>query len=372
MSELLPVLETLVADIEADRPVALCAIVKTKGSTPQSPGAAMLVRADMTTLGTLGGGCVEADVRQQAFKLMQDGRSGLLDFVLNHDYGWDDGLICGGRMFVAVMSVQQPSNEGAMPTALGGHAQPATDMPKQARRHGARAAHGAAAGARIPSCTSTTELLAEYRAALALARARRPATVPIVIDHQGAQQTYALRIEPPPTLLIAGAGHVGGALARLAVDLDFHVVIIDDRADLASPERFPAGVEVITGDIAQSLRNHDIHESSYVVVVTRGHQHDHQALEAVIRRPARYIGMIGSKRKSRMILKDLTEAGVSPEMVDRVRTPIGLPIEAVTVPEIAISIAAELIQARRQTPTPIVEGPFTASTPRAHRVEVPR
>jgi xanthine dehydrogenase accessory factor len=105
MSELLPVLERLVDDAGAGRPAALCVVIKTEGSAPQVPGAGMLVRADLSTLGTLGGGCVEAEVRQRAFQSLQHGQSALLDFNLDHDYGWEDGLLCGGQMHVAVMSV---------------------------------------------------------------------------------------------------------------------------------------------------------------------------------------------------------------------------------------------------------------------------
>lgn len=312
MSELLPVLQTLLADVDAGRPAALCAVVRTRGSTPQAPGAALLVRSDLSTLGTLGGGCVEAEVRRRAFQMLQDGQSGLLDYLLNHDYGWDDGLICGGRMYIAVM----------------------------------------------PFAAPRPELLSAYRTAFDAARSRRPATIPVVVEHEGDSQLYRVRLEVPPTLLIAGAGHVGAALARLAVGLDFHVVVIDDRADFASSDRFPDGVELIAGDIAGALAKWPIDAGTYVVIVTRGHQHDHQALAAVIGADAGYIGLIGSKRKSRMILKDLAEAGAPAERVAAVRTPIGLPIGAVTVPEIAVSIAAELVQVRRQNAPALVEGPL--------------
>src|SRR5262249_23447583 len=106
MSELLPVLQTLVSDVDAGHPVVLCTVVQTKGSTPQNAGASMLVRADYSTVGTLGGGCVEAEVRRRAQEKSLRGESGLLDFLLDHDYGWDDGLICGGRMFIGVMPVR--------------------------------------------------------------------------------------------------------------------------------------------------------------------------------------------------------------------------------------------------------------------------
>lgn len=313
MSELLPTLKTLIGEVDTGRPAALCVVVATKGSTPQGPGATLLVRADGSTLGTLGGGCVEAEVRTTAFQMLQQNRSGLLDYLLDHDYGWDDGLICGGRMFV-----------GVTPVSAGSGLEPIRD-------------------------------------AVALAEQREPTSFPITVEHEGKAQQYRVHLEVPPTLLIAGAGHVGQALARLAIDLDFHVVVIDDRADQASTERFPSDVELKVGDIAQALGDYALDTGCYVVIVTRGHQHDHQALEAVLRRPAGYIGMIGSKRKSKMILRDLADEGATQEQIDRVRTPIGLSIGAVTVAEIATSIAGELVQVRRANTPKLVEGPFEVS-----------
>ncbi|MFQ5492040.1 MAG: XdhC family protein [Phycisphaerae bacterium] len=309
MSELVPMLETLVADVRSGRSAGLCAVVGTKGSTPQAPGAAMLVRADMSTVGTLGGGCVEAEVRKRAFELLGRGESGLLDFVLDHDYGWEDGLICGGKMTIGVTPV-------------------------------------------------VAQNLGPYEQALALTRQRRPAWLPVMVRHEGRSRKYRIHLEVPPTLLIAGAGHVGQAVANLAVGLDFHVVVIDDRADQVSAERFDSAVELRTADIATGLREYPIDAGCYVVIVTRGHRHDHQALEAVIRREAAYIGLIGSKRKARMILKDLADEGVRADLVQRVHTPIGLDIGAVTVPEIAVSIVGQLVQCRRQEGGRLVEGPL--------------
>ncbi len=309
MSELVPMLETLVADVQSGRSAGLCTVLGTKGSTPQAPGAAMLVRADMSTVGTLGGGCVEAEVRKQAFELLNRGESGLLDFVLDHDYGWEDGLICGGKMTIGVTPV-------------------------------------------------TANNLEPYRRALELTRQRQPAWLPVTVQHEGQPLEYRVHLEVPPTLLIAGAGHVGQAIARLAIDLDFHVLVIDDRADQVSPERFDSAVELKTADIASSLREYPIDGGCYVVIVTRGHRHDHQALDAVVGKPAAYIGLIGSKRKARMILKDLADQGVPANQLESVHTPIGLDIAAITVPEIAVSIVAQLIKTRRQHAHKLVEGPL--------------
>lgn len=307
MSELIRALEALIAEVDAGRPAALCAVVETRGSTPQAPGATMLVRSDMSTVGTLGGGCVEAEVRKRAFELLQRGESALLDYLLNHDFGWDDGLICGGRMFLGVQSVAGEND------------------------------------------------VSVFRDALEASKRREPASFPLSVMHEGQRRRYRVKLEVTPTLLIAGAGHVGQALARLAVGLDFHVVVIDDRADCAAVERFPDGVELLVDDIARTLRNYSIDSGCYVVIVTRGHQHDQQALDAVIRSNATYVGLIGSRRKSKMILRDLAEAGVSQECIDRVHTPIGLSIGAITVPEIALSIVAELIGVRRKAAPCLVE-----------------
>lgn len=310
MSELLPVLETLIADVGAGRPVALCAVVQTRGSTPQAAGASMIVRSDQSTVGTLGGGCVEAEVRRRAFELLQRRESALLDFVLDHDYGWDDGLICGGRMTIGVAPLFAPDD------------------------------------------------LAPYREAVSLARSHHPAWFPVVVAHEGRRAAYRVFLEVPPTLLIAGAGHVGHALAKLAVDLDFRVVVIDDRADFASAARFDSRVRLIVGDIARALADYPLDESCYVAIVTRGHQHDEQALAAVLRRTAGYLGLIGSKRKRRLIFDDLKEQGITDEQLARVHTPIGLDIGALTVPEIAVSIAAQLIEHRRRAIPKLVDGPI--------------
>jgi xanthine dehydrogenase accessory factor len=330
MSELAPVLETLLADLEAGRPAALCTVVRTRGSTPQSPGATMLIRADGRTQGTLGGGCVEAEVRKRAYEMLRAGRSGLLDFVLDHDYGWDDGLICGGRMFIGVMPMTPGDDRTAFRQALT-----------------ATSARKAASFPLVIDNAATGE-------AGASAESDAAASAPTPSPRR---ERYTVHLEVPPTLLIAGAGHVGLALAKMALGLDFHVVVIDDRGDQASRERFGDRVELVVGDIAAALRAYPIDAGCYVVIVTRGHQNDEQALDAVIRSPAGYIGLIGSRRKSRLIFDDLRAAGVSDELLSRVHTPIGLPINAVTVPEIAVSIAAELVQARRSRLPALVEGP---------------
>jgi len=280
--------------------VGLCTVVAARGSTPQASGARMLLLADGTTRGTLGGGCVEAEVRQRALTLLQRGASQLLTFKLDHDYGWDDGLICGGTMDIFVQTLQD-------------------------------------AASAAPFADAVQKLQSGF-----------PAVVQFDYKNERDEQaTYREELEPASRLVIAGAGHVGQALARLASELAFEVTIIDDRADLASPERFPTAAHRTVGDIEAELRRVAIDPRTYIVIVTRGHRHDGKALAAVVNSSAKYIGLIGSKRKVKTIFDDLREQGIPLERLLQVHAPIGLEIGAVTVPEIAVSIAAELVAVRR-------------------------
>lgn len=310
MSEPLESFRSLLAWLESGRPCALCAVVNTRGSTPQTGGAMLLVCANGETEGTIGGGCVEAEVRRRALVMLGSQSSGVLSFQLDHDSAADNGLICGGRLDVAVISL--------------------TDV-------------------------SQGEPFVE--AVQRISRQER-AFVPLRVEHEGKIVEYRLNIEPTPTLLIAGAGHVGAALAKLSAGLGFRVVVLDDRSDLIAPGRLPPPIETVAGNIETSLRQWPMDANTYIVIVTRGHAYDQRALHAVIGSPAKYLGMIGSRRKVRLIFDDLESQGVPPARLQRVHAPIGLKIGALTVPEIAVSIAAELIQVRRAETRQAVEGPF--------------
>ncbi|MDQ3440802.1 MAG: XdhC family protein [Planctomycetota bacterium] len=293
------VLREIITRCSAGERLALCVVVGSRGSTPQEAGAKMLVLADGRTLGTLGGGCVEAEVRRRALELLPAGISKRLQFRLDHDYGWDDGLICGGTMDILVHMLDGQPSAGPF----------------------ARASDDLANG--------------------------RAATIALPDPDGGEQPAYVDQIEPAPRLVIAGAGHVGQSLADIAATLGFEVTIIDDRADCASAERFPRANHRIVADIETELRRQPIDERTYVVIVTRGHRHDGTALAAVLGSPAKYVGLIGSKRKVMTIFGDLLAQGASIDALCKVHAPVGLEIAAVTVPEIALSIAAELIAVRR-------------------------
>ena len=166
-------------------------------------------------------------------------------------------------------------------------------------------------------------------------------------------------LSPDVKLLICGAGHIAMPLARFARDVGFRVTVLDDRADFAHPSRFP-GCEVIVEDYAKALRLMPLDPSSYVVVITRGHEHDAECLAEILPRETAYVGLIGSRRRIRFVLEGLVRKGISRERCGDVFTPIGLPIGSESPEEIALAIAAELVCVRRR-------GPLQARTLRAAR-----
>ena len=166
----------------------------------------------------------------------------------------------------------------------------------------------------------------------------------------GRMDVHVDPLTPSPRLFIVGAGHVGFHLAKIAADVGFRIHVVDDREKFANAERFP-GADVVVEPIPEWLHRAEIPSSSYVVVVTRGHQHDLDAMRALAARDLKYLGLIGSRAKVARIYEALLEEGLPPECLQRVHAPIGLEIGAVTPAEIAISILAELIAVSRGVDT---------------------
>ena len=238
---------------------AVATIVNVRGSIPSFKTAKMLVREDGSMCGTIGGGCVEADVWRAAREVMDQEKPRTLSFDLNQDPKYDTGLVCGG----------------------------------------------------------TLEIFIE----------------PIL---------------PPAVLYIFGAGHVAQSLYKTARDVGFDVTVIDDRETFANRERFPHASEVIAQDFDQATSALPVSEANYIVIVTRGHRDDMRILRWAVQTKARYVGMIGSKRKTIAIFRELQKEGLPAELFERVHAPIGLDIGAITPEEIAVSITAELIAVRRR------------------------
>lgn len=338
-----PLLEQLVQAVRSGQAVASTALVETRGSTPQKAGAAMLVFADGSQYGTLGGGCVEAEVKRRALRLLDAGDRELLTFQLDSDYGWDDGLICGGRMKMLVDPVRPGDDLTYFETWLAqlraGGACTEVVVIDPEKAGGGQAADRFLlddAGQVIASraCADVPDLAGKLRP---IADRPRPYV-------QGGLSF--LPFLKRCRLVVVGAGHVGQKVADLAAQCDFDVWVVDDREEYCNPIRFPAAKRLIVGPIDSALSGLAVDRDTYCLIVTRGHNHDEEALYHLAETPAAYVGLIGSNRKIKLIFEDLLTEGVSREALEKVYAPLGLGIGSQTVPEIAISIVAELVAHR--------------------------
>jgi xanthine dehydrogenase accessory factor len=245
------------AELSGD-PAALVTVVATEGSTPQKAGAKMLVYPDGRIVGTIGGGCVEAEMTWRARQAIESRKPQMASYELTADQAGEDGLVCGGRM-----------------------------------------------------------------------------------------QVFIEPVEGTPTLCLFGAGHVAQPLARMAKAAGFRVEVVDDRVKFANRERFPDADLVLVEEFAAAAARMTLGRNTYAVVVTRGHKGDGEALQSVIGKGLRYVGLLGSKPKLVHLVAGLEEKGVPPEALGEIRCPLGLEIGAVTPDEIAVSILAEMIAIRR-------------------------
>jgi len=237
---------------------AIATIVQVRGSIPSFESAKLLVREDGSMIGTIGGGCVEAEVWNAAREVMENEKPKHMSFNLGQDAAYDNGLICGGQLDVFVEPV-------------------------------------------IPS----------------------------------------------PRAIIFGAGHISKSLCKVASLAGFSTTIVDNRDSFANRERFPEADEIFAEEYEDVFPKLSIYESTYLIVVTRGHRDDMRVLRWAATTPARYVAMIGSKRKVLSVVKELEKDGLSREQLDRIYAPMGLEIGAISPEEIAISVAAEMIAVRR-------------------------
>ncbi len=241
------------------RRAALATIVDARGSIPSYESAKILIGEDGSTLGTIGGGCVEAEVFQAAREVIAEEKPRTLTFNLNENAKYDNGLVCGGSLRIFI--------EPLLPVSL---------------------------------------------------------------------------------LYVFGAGHIGMNVYKIARLAGFEVIVVDDRDTFANRERFPDAREVVAEDIDRVTAQMAPPATSFIVICTRGHRDDMRVLRWAVRTPARYIGMLGSRRKVITIYNELKQEGIAPTSLDRVHSPIGIDIGATTPEEIAVSILAELIAVRRQ------------------------
>lgn len=344
------VVRHLIRALELGREPLFCQVVETRGSTPQKAGAVMIVDPGGGQVGTLGGGCVENEVKQHAIRQLGEEGVRLHSFVLDHDYAWADGLICGGKMVIAVEALK-----GA--EALEYHrrlleALEAGEGFTEAVVVDPERVDGAALGGRFLFGPHRNLIAARPSGMASLEVSERAAALPERPRAKAEKGVAWLPILPRIRLVIVGAGHVGQAVGNLAADADFDVWVVDDRAQYANQERFLKASKFLVGPIEDVLSSLEVTRETFVLIVTRGHGHDQEALYHMAPTPAPYVGLIGSKRKIRLIFESLLEMGISEVDLARVTAPVGVDIGSRTVPEIAISIVAELI-ARRNLGHPL-------------------
>ncbi len=324
-------------------PLVLGTVVETAGSTPQKAGCQAFIDAQGTVMGTLGGGMVEDEALRMMRAALADGQPRIFERRLDDDYSRTAGPICGG-----VMRIFINPKVGAGYDAIQNALDAAMDRKRAVLITDIESANGslgtvqffnaprnfASSISSILSTPSIVKALAEERSGIAeVGEGRRVFVEPII---------------PAPRLLIVGGGHVGQAVARQMNGLGFEVTVIDDREEFTDPGLFPAGVYSARGNIKEWVTNFQKDPDTYIVLVSKGHRPDAEALEACIHADVAYLGMIGSRRKVRMLRKHFLDEGLATQAEwDRIVAPIGYEIGAVTVPEIAISIAAQLIAARR-------------------------
>ena len=342
-----PIYQQLAELLERKERLAFAVLVETKGSTPQKCGAKAIFLPDGRVIGTLGGGCLEAETRQKALRALETGEPFTFKAVLDDDFGWDDGLICGG---VVQTFVQPNPQSGKVWQAL------LADPALRERRVLATITTGDHAGKRalfagqelIAADDLPPDLLSELSAKCVSLLAELEPEPSSIIHQPSSLSVYLEPILPHPILVICGGGHVGSAIGKLAAWSGFDVVAIDDRASFANKERFPDAAKIIVDDPAKVMKDFPLDADTYVCIVTRGHRHDAVILKEVIHSKAAYIGMIGSKRKVRTVIEGFVEEGVATaEDFRRVRSPMGLAIHSLTVEEIAVSVVSELVAVRR-------------------------
>jgi len=328
----------LLETLAGGRGLVLATIVEAAGSTPQVPGASAIFGAAGLVAGTVGGGLLEARVEAIAGEARRDGRARLVEIRLDADPSDAEGAICGGAATVLV-DPGVDAARGVFQSALGG---------LRGRRTGAlvcRIVEGHGEHITVERGWIPADGPIGGDVAPEILRGVLEGGTPRLARTEG-RLTYVEPVVPLPRLIVAGAGHIGRAVARLGRLLDFSVTVIDDRAEFANAENIPEADEIVVGAIGTEMGRIDVPDG-YFVIVTRGHAKDAEALRAVVRRQAAYLGMIGSRTKIEIMRREFLEKGwATAEEWARVRAPIGLGIGSKTVEEIAISIAAELVQVR--------------------------
>jgi len=339
--------QNVVEFIDSGEVFAVALVLKAEGSTPRKAGVRAIIEQTGKIHGTLGGGLVEAEAQRRAVEACRSKQPVVFDMNL---YGADragDIPICGGSMRILVdpTAAKDRASYAGMAEAL-----------RKRQRGVMLTTIRIAAQTEVhaewfvqESISSDSAFPGEEKIRSCMAQETPELFTVSIQNPEVLTEVLVEPVIPKPLLLIAGGGHIGQALALQASLVGFDITVIDDRAEFTDPALYPDGTARRCGYIPEQIAAGPVASDTYIVIVTRGHKLDAEALEACIHAPAAYVGMIGSRRKVALMRQSFIESGIATaEQFEKVFTPIGLDIGAVTVPEIAASITAELIAVRRQ------------------------
>jgi len=343
----------IISELKTGNELALATIIETTGSTPQKQGFSALFNKDGLISGTIGGGVLEGRVLNIAQSLIAEKRSGIYHFDFDNNISSTKEAICGGeatilidacvfrhyQVFDQVNKSLNDRNPGVLVTIVTG----SEDKNKEINRYWL--------------ASDDTNLLPEEYLKIVTSEAE---TILQSLNPHGFKKFEVLDkkkeqkaiiflepVFPPSRLVIAGAGHIGRALAHIGRFLDFEVLVIDDRPEFANKSNIPDADNLIVKDIGIAMEELEKTDDTYIVIVTRGHNDDAKALSPCIKSKAAYVGMIGSKTKIAKMHRNFIQNGwATEEQWSAIHAPVGLDIGSKTVEEIAISIAAELIAVR--------------------------
>lgn len=309
----------------------LCTILASSGSAPRGAGAKMAVFADGHAEGTIGGGAVERIAAEQAQELLREGKSLCRAFCLAPNQVCDIGMICGGdvTVYYQLLTPGEIETVEALLAMLSGTENGWLVMRMPEGEPAQMGLYDEKNGLRFLSGLSEQEL--------------RPMLCARAVYKPGQTALYVEPVSRAGRVYIFGGGHVGKALVPVLAKVGFHVTVFDNRPDFAKPEVYPEAEQVILGDYLHAGETVTIGPEDYVVIMTPGHQADREVLLQAMRTDATYIGCIGSRKKIAATNAFLMQNGIEESALRRIHAPIGLPIEAETPDEIAVSVTAELI-----------------------------
>ena len=342
------IIDATIRTLEEGKPVVWATVVSQEGSAPRGSGSRMLISEGETTLGSVGGGKLEADVMKAAGHYLKEKGAELLSFSLSGKEVAAAGMICGGNVKVYLETITDDALPFLKELASSFSRLEGVLFVTAIRETSAGFRAGFndnhllwARGNIISGGLTIPSAVEDYLPSVE--KGRIPAFFPLT---GGEERFYVEPIELPNVLHIFGGGHISLDLAWIAHRLGDEIIVVDDRKEFANRERFPMATQVRVQPFDAALKGINFGPHDDVVIVTRGHMHDLDILRQALKSSPRYVGMIGSSRKNRMIFDKLLEEGVTQERIDQVHAPIGLDIQAETPAEIAVSIVAELIQER--------------------------